>query len=99
MIKSLGNSYILLIAWVLLLVLSAALCFIGLAMCVDTELNESGKFSCNFIDMFHFVHRRIRLCLNLMRSLFYKMYAEQVVEFSYNCVSYVCQTLRRVKLL
>ena len=39
-IKSLGNSSILLIAWILLRVLSAALCFVGVTTCVDTELNE-----------------------------------------------------------
>jgi len=44
-------------------------------------LNESEELSFNFIDMFRFVHRRIRLCLNLMRSLSLKVYAEQAVEY------------------
>jgi len=56
--------------------------FIGGALGVDTaELNESGKLNLDFIDMFRFVHRCIHLYLNLMRSLFQKMYAEQAVDF------------------
>jgi len=36
-------------------VFSAALGIIGIGMCVDTELNELGKSSFDFIDMFRFV--------------------------------------------
>ena len=34
---------------------SVALCFIGVATCVDTELNESGNLRFDFIDRFCFV--------------------------------------------
>jgi len=54
----------------LLRVFSAALCFIGVAMCVDTALNESGKLNFDFIHVSRFEHRRIYLCLKLMRNIF-----------------------------
>ena len=44
--------------------------------------------------MFRFVHRRIRLCLNLMRSLSLKVYAEQAVEYFLQ----LCMCVKRYEL-